>query len=527
MTDADHDGRRRTPGVRLVSGVFLGSFAVALGAIVRRNGWSQPYTLDDPYIHLEVARRIFGGGYGINPGAIEAPSSSILWPLLLAPFAWLPTSALTFVPLVANLVLGVALCVQLLKLARDLMSPEGSRGIEAVALGSGLVLATNAIGLVFTGMEHVLQVLLTTMILRDLWALNDRGAYRTRLPWLLVLAPLVRYEMLAVSGPALLLMYMRGRRRPAAVSAGAMLALVGGFSLFLWANGLGLLPSSVVSKTVGFIDARAVKWLGIRLALNVGTPMGVALLASTIVLVSSLPLASRGRPFAVFSAVAVIGHLTFGTVGDGTAGPIDRYESYAVLLAIAAIVGRAQQLLGAHSAPSRVILSIILGIATLSPASHFGIRLLYLPAAVANIREQHYEMARFARDFVDGAVAVNDLGLISFLDDDWTVDLWGLSSREGLEARLRGEAAYIDWIAEETTRHGVEFAMVYPWLFDNRLPASWVPVADLRLAGRRISAGGSTVRFLRTERADPTATRGALQAFALALPRGVQLTLLD
>ena len=47
------------------------------------------FTLDDPYIHLSLAEQIFNGEYGINPNHKSAPSSSILWPFILAPFAGL------------------------------------------------------------------------------------------------------------------------------------------------------------------------------------------------------------------------------------------------------------------------------------------------------------------------------------------------------------------------------------------------------------------------------------------------------
>ena len=47
------------------------------------------YTLDDPYIHLAVARNILLGGYGVNATEFSSPSSSILWPWLLAVSEWL------------------------------------------------------------------------------------------------------------------------------------------------------------------------------------------------------------------------------------------------------------------------------------------------------------------------------------------------------------------------------------------------------------------------------------------------------
>ena len=42
------------------------------------------YSLDDPYNHLAVAEPIVEGGYGINSEKFASPSSSILFPFLLA-----------------------------------------------------------------------------------------------------------------------------------------------------------------------------------------------------------------------------------------------------------------------------------------------------------------------------------------------------------------------------------------------------------------------------------------------------------
>ncbi|HWE27085.1 MAG TPA: hypothetical protein VHB97_03740, partial [Polyangia bacterium] len=64
--------------------------AVATALMLVHNHGHFYYPLDDPYIHLRVAQRIWHGGYGINAGEFSSPCSSVLWPFLLAPFAWLP-----------------------------------------------------------------------------------------------------------------------------------------------------------------------------------------------------------------------------------------------------------------------------------------------------------------------------------------------------------------------------------------------------------------------------------------------------
>ena len=42
------------------------------------------YTLDNPYIHLSLAENLLRGHYGVNVDEVASPSSSILYPFLLA-----------------------------------------------------------------------------------------------------------------------------------------------------------------------------------------------------------------------------------------------------------------------------------------------------------------------------------------------------------------------------------------------------------------------------------------------------------
>jgi len=67
--------------------LYLAVVLALLWAILHRNGGVFTYTLDDPYIHLALAEKIAQGHYGINSGEASAPSSSIVWPFLLAPGA--------------------------------------------------------------------------------------------------------------------------------------------------------------------------------------------------------------------------------------------------------------------------------------------------------------------------------------------------------------------------------------------------------------------------------------------------------
>ena len=82
---------RRRPGARAFlrwsAGAYLGVTALMVAAMVARTGLPLTYVLDDPAIHLNMARQLAGHGtWGVAHGSFESASSAPLWTLLLTPF---------------------------------------------------------------------------------------------------------------------------------------------------------------------------------------------------------------------------------------------------------------------------------------------------------------------------------------------------------------------------------------------------------------------------------------------------------
>ena len=67
----------------LLLGVWCIGITILVASSIYLSDGHLIYTLDDPYIHLAVARTILQGGYGINVAEYSAPSSSIVYPFLL------------------------------------------------------------------------------------------------------------------------------------------------------------------------------------------------------------------------------------------------------------------------------------------------------------------------------------------------------------------------------------------------------------------------------------------------------------
>jgi hypothetical protein len=130
---------------------------IELFAIMLLNNGFFVYTLDDPYIHMALSENIKNGHYGVSISEFSAPSSSILWPFIIAPF-----SSFQYFPFMANVaaaILTVFIFMKILNASLGI-SDKHIRKVLISSLLILLILVTNIVGLIFTGMEHSLQLLL-------------------------------------------------------------------------------------------------------------------------------------------------------------------------------------------------------------------------------------------------------------------------------------------------------------------------------------------------------------------------------
>ncbi|KAB7739212.1 hypothetical protein F2P47_13410 [Parvibaculum sedimenti] len=164
------------------------------------------FTLDDPYIHLALAESIAHGEYGINPGEYASPSSSILYPFLLAPFAALVVGEW------GALALNVAASFGILAVWRQLFIRFGFASNDPAANAGALLatLAVNGVALVFTGMEHTPHIFCT---LATMVAIIDVAEGKPT-PWFMIpiafAGALLRYEGGAGAGAAALALLWSG-----------------------------------------------------------------------------------------------------------------------------------------------------------------------------------------------------------------------------------------------------------------------------------------------------------------------------
>ena len=487
-------------------------------AIAALNDGMLVYTLDDPYIHLALAENLRNGHYGVNAGEFSAPSSSILWPFLLAPFASSAHSAF-----VLNGLAAIASVVLLAAIAHA-SAPAWSRRAAGVALLSVVVvlaiLATNVVGLVFTGMEHSLQLAVVLLVARGLIVVIERDT----VPWWLVLAivvaPLVRYECLAVSVPAIGFLCARRHVRPALLALLAVVLLVGGFSVFLVSLGLEAFPSSVTAKSSvvqsGGSIARVVANLERSLTNRQGVVMAFGLLPLLAVVLRGTEPARR--QLAATTVVAVLMHFVAGSYGW-----YNRYEIYLVAFELAVSMYLFLPWLAMTGAgpdtPRGLAASTGLAVAVAAcAATPYVVDLASIPNASNNIYQQQYQMHRFVVEHYRQPVAVNDLGYVSYRNPQYVLDLWGLGSQKALRARLNPVDP--DWRRHLVDAAGVRLVMVYDEWF-GQVPAQWIKLGALQLGRRKVTAAFPSVSFYATDAETHARVKDQLVPFVATLPPGV------
>ncbi len=503
--------------------VTVAGFAhLQLLALVSTGGVFE-YPFDDVYIHLSMAEQIARGGYGINPGEITSASTSPLFPLLLLPLGGPEWQRL--LPLFWNAV-GLVIAAWLwgrVLIASGYGAPGAGRVDMALGLGlaaAGPILA-NFPGVGFIGLEHGLHLAASLAIVAGLVLLIQQG----RIGWVLVcgiaFAPVLRFEGLALAFLAVAVVAIQlGWRRALPLALLAVVPVLA-FSGFLVSLGLGPLPNSVEAKLVGRGEEHIGPFMRIlaTFVTNAKTLAGMVLLALSLLALVTAPLVASARPLgtrwiAYAAGIAGIAHLTFAQMDS-----LNRYETYIIATLILALAA-ALRLPGRLNAPRGLVLALAIGAATVSGWKYTTEGLFAARWAPRGVHLQQTEMARFIRDYAQRSVAVNDIGRVSWQNEYYVLDLWGLASDEARKLRLYSDDP--QWVGPLAARHGVGLVMIYESWFDANIGQDWVLLGVHDIAIKFGFLGDYQVSFYATDPALAPELTEALRAFAPTLPEGTR-----
>jgi hypothetical protein len=505
--------------------ICLIGIATLLFFVLRFAGGQLMYTLDDPYIHLSLAENLLRGHYGVNLDEVASPSSSILYPFLLAGALGLGLGDLA--PLVLNVIGALGAAWLMSGFFWDALgkSASGRVSLLGYVAGPALLLAINGFALAFTGMEHTLHVFASLAIILGLSRLSRNHPPRLLFFVAIVAAPLLRFEGFALAGAALIAVAIWGHWTRAIITGAVILTLVGGYAALMASLGLPLVPSSVmvksattaaaVSSQYGIIFGELLASLQASLADRQGRILAVAIVALICgaIIARDRP---QARTVACVVATASIAHLLVGRWDW-----FSRYEIYIMATAFAGLLIVWAPIIGT---PSRRITTPGLLIFVLPFVGYtYLLDTVVTPRAARNLYEQQYQMHRFAVEYSE-PVAVIDLGWVTYRNDEYVLDLWGLGS-ETARQLFNAEGRTPGPIRRMTTDAGVTYAMLYEEVFDEGLPQEWCRIAQLSTS--QVTASFGTVEFFLIDPDKEDLMRSALQAFAPTLPDASTIAVFD
>lgn len=517
-----------------IYGVVTG---IILAASLRITDGRLIYALDDPAIHLSIARTLAQDGtWGVTPGEFQSASSSPLWTIILAMGVAILPAGEELLPLVLNILASLAVLAVLARV-QTVLRPSRHRPLDVLATAVLTVAVLFLPGATLVGMEHILHLALLLLAVHLLLRPDvERPRWQRLAPYLLIaLATLTRLETAFVAaglGLAYLLEAVPwGRDGPPPPRSQTVRRVVGlglasglplvGYALVNRAMGQDWLPNSVVAKSDSLNQSDRIPALReVMERLTVDPVLSLAV-ASCVVL-AALGWRAR-RPWAIpATAVAVAGalHVTVAQVGW-----YERYQLY--LIGLAVYVGfRAAADIPRPVLASRPRLAPLLVLVLLLFTSVKVSLTVEAPRAVADTYQQRYQAAVFLDRYYDGeAVATGELGYISLLHDGPLTDLFGLADFEVLEGRktIGPREQRQAFFAQLARDRGFKVAAVYPstLLFDT--PPEWILVGTWTLPREEFTAFDREFQFWATVPEEVAPLTEHLLEFQPEMPDDVEL----
>jgi len=486
----------------------------------------QLYSIDDPYIHLAIAKNLrLHAFYGVTPFHFSAASSSVVWPFLLAALMFV-FGVQHWLAYAANVVLSLLL---IYFLDRWLLEDEQPLWLRALTV-PGVALLVPLATLTVIGLEHVLQTFAFLGLLfaaKRYWTLPTRGALVQLALWA-ILATSARYELaFVIASICAITVLLNIRELPRMLLVGLSgLIPIASFGIFsLQHPGAHFFPNSLLLKTHAAshgLSAR-VRFATANLHYFATHLLLVPLLAIAILIVMAIRRSRKFTPGTGLAA-AVLSTAMLHSIFAAT-GQAGRYEAFLIagILSALAVLVSELAITPPVSANWRPMALAFVGAAALIPRA--GIVLAYAPAAIQQIYLQQYQMAHFfASELPDSAVAINDIGAVDFYTHSANFDMVGLASTEVMNATL-SDAFNAAEMQQMTDTAGVRAVAIYRSWFQG-LPAKWVYVGSFtpKCSGPHFTVGGATIAVYATNPDDVRTLHEKMAAFAPSLPAGTAVT---
>jgi hypothetical protein len=524
--------------VILAIAVLWITVAVLLGVCIERNQGHITYALDDPYIHMAIAKNFSQHGvWGVTKYGFSSSSSSLLWTLLLS-FYYLLFGISETAPLIMNLVLATFMVFLVyIILKRSTLPP-----LYIFLILLSMIFLTPIPLLIFCGLEHVLHTLISIAFIyfsAKILSNEHLSQYKNASLYsisLLLLSPLVimaRYEGAFLVFTVCFLFFVRKRLTYAVLLGGLGVLPIAIFGLISVSKGWYFFPNSVLLKkhTFDFTSLEGIiKALGrsiYQIAQHediLGLTIG-ALIVFYFLCRKHRDIWTNSIVMNIILVATIFLHMHFAEIGW-----LYRYESYLFGLGVFVIgLSLGDFLSKGHrskaeggSIPQRIALTLLI-LVLISPCVRREVASLKdIPNSTTELFSQQYQMGLFLREYYQGyAVATHDIGAINYLADVRCLDLWGLANMDA--AKLKRSGRYNRYHIDALTKsQGISLAIVADKWFEKGniggLPSHWVKCGNW-VASTTIEKGEPPFSFYAVEPKEAENLLDNLRIFSSHLPK--------
>ncbi len=491
----------------IAAGFLLVIVALCYSASIEKNDGHFVYVLDDPYIHMSIAKNLTQHGvWGITKHGFTSCSSSPLWTLTISAL-YMVFGVNELGPLILNVLVGICLLAAMYMLFMKYRVPPVRTFIALVIT----ILAGPLVTLIFCGLEHTFHVLCSILFIyfvaKVLTKENNSPGDLAVLALSAIVLVATRFEGLFAVAVAGGLFLLRGRITGAtAVFAGGITSPVL-YGLISMAKGWFFLPNSVILKgnTPDFSSMQGIiTFFGDNGIFRIFTTphIFVLILAASFIFIFVYRQRKsiwdeRLLMTAQFIAITLL-HIQFADIGW-----FHRYEGYLVgmgIFILTAATGKRfpersnmRKIPGGVFGTAAAALLVCGGILAFIPRAWSTVQ---VPQASNNIYEQQYHMGLFLKRYYEGSsIAANDVGAINFLADIRCLDLWGLGSIDVARAMRENEYS-VRTLDRLAARENVEIAVMYETFFylTGGRPRSWIKVHEWWLEDN-VVCGSDAVAF--------------------------------
>lgn len=482
------------------------------------------YTLDDPYIHMAIAKNFVNSGtWGVTHHEFTSCSSSPLWTFLISVFYFV-FGVNSITPFILNIIFAVLTVLYTHRIIGSLTDGIFSKTIILISI----LFFGPFISVVFTGLEHSMYSFLTVALIFYLYRIFEEGEKRKDiyiLFTLIMLLALTRYEGMFIAAALFLVFLFRKRLF---IGAGVLLSgflpviIIGMVSVL---KGWYFFPNSVILKSpagandFGSVitslfnpDFFEILWAYKRILILLVFPVLI------LIFYRRDEELKKSRPLTFIFILVVILHIQYAKLGS-----LMRYEMYIIVFGI--LINSISILKYIKGRDKRVRVPIILffclAIILFSTSTYKAAS--DVPAAATNIYQMQYQMSRFTdRYYRGGVIALNDIGAVNFYSDIKCVDLWGLANKKVGDLRRKREYN-TEKIFEICKDENTVIAIIFESWYEKYggVPKSWLSAGKWTIPNN-ITCGADSVTFYATDSACYIKLKENLKQFSTELPRPIK-----